>query len=105
MNIDKDLLDNDMNLDDDILYNFMDASSQLMRDNGLTPWRGLQEKQSLFIQVLIDGLSKLEGIVADLIAYTYINSFVFTLIFIFNIITTIMYYLFDRTFHTCLPHF
>ena len=75
MNIDKDLMESDMDLDNDDLYNFMDASSQLMRDNGLTPWRGLQEKQSLFIQVLIDGLSKLEGIVADLIAFTSIILF------------------------------
>ena len=43
MEIDKDLSENVMNLDDDILYNFTDASSQLMRDDDITPWRGLQE--------------------------------------------------------------
>ena len=41
MNIDKDLSENGMNLDDhDVFYNFTDASSQPMRDVGITPWRG-----------------------------------------------------------------
>lgn len=77
MNINKDPMESGMDLDNDILYNFMDATSQLMRDNGLTPWRGPQEKQSLFIQVLVDALSKLKGIVANLIAFTNIIFFTF----------------------------
>ena len=32
-----------MNLNDDVLYNFTDASTQLMRDDGITPWRGPRE--------------------------------------------------------------
>ena len=40
MNIDEDLSDNDMDLDNDILYNFTDATSELMRDDDVTPWRG-----------------------------------------------------------------
>ena len=40
MNIDKDLLEIGMNLDDIVLYNYTNASSQLMRDDGITPWRG-----------------------------------------------------------------
>ena len=48
MNIDKDLSENGMNLDDDVLYNFTDASSQLMKDDGVTPWRGPREKYPLF---------------------------------------------------------
>jgi hypothetical protein len=51
MNIDKDLSENDMNLDDDVLYNFTDASSQLMRDDNITPWKGPREKHPLFYQV------------------------------------------------------
>ena len=39
MNIDKDLLDDGMDLNDDVLYNCTDATSQLMRDDGVTPWR------------------------------------------------------------------
>ena len=72
--------DHDMNLDDDdVLYNFTDASSQLMRDDGITPWRGPREKHPLFYQVLIDAFSKSEGIVADLTVATGINYFSFAL--------------------------
>ena len=39
----KDLLGNVMDLDDDILYNFTDSTSQLMRDDGVIPWKGPQE--------------------------------------------------------------
>jgi hypothetical protein len=70
MNIDKDLSENGMNLDDDVLYNFTDASSQLMKDDDVTPWRGPREKHSLFLQCLIDAFTKPEGIVADLTADT-----------------------------------
>ena len=79
MNIDKDLSENGMNLDDDVLYNFTDTSSQLMRDDGITPWRGPREKHPLFYQVLIDAFSKSEGIVADLTVATGINYFSFAL--------------------------
>ena len=40
MNINKDLSENGMNLNDDVLYNFTDVSSQLMRDDGITLWWG-----------------------------------------------------------------
>ena len=68
-----------MNLNDDVLYNFTDASSQLMRDGGITPQRGPREKLPIFYQHLIDAFSKFEGIVAVLIVATGINYFVFTL--------------------------
>jgi hypothetical protein len=79
MNINKDLSGNGMNLDDDVLYNFTDASSQLMRDDGITPWRGPREKHPLFYQVLIGVFSKSEGIVADLTIVTGIKNVVFAL--------------------------
>ena len=37
MNIDNDFSDNGMNSDNDVLYNFIDATSQLMRDHDVTP--------------------------------------------------------------------
>jgi hypothetical protein len=37
VNINKDLSNNGVDLDDDVLYNFTDATSQLMRDDGVTP--------------------------------------------------------------------
>ena len=43
-----------MDSDDDVLYNFTDATSQLMRDDGLIPWRGQREKYPMFFQILID---------------------------------------------------
>jgi hypothetical protein len=56
MNINKDLSENDMNLDDDILY-----------------------------QILIDVFSKSEGIVADLTVVKGIKNFVFALkLFLIN---------------------
>jgi hypothetical protein len=79
MNINKDLSENGMNLNDDVLYNFTDASSQLMRDDDITPWRGPQERIALFYQVLIDVFSKSKGIVADLIVVKCIKIFVFSL--------------------------
>jgi hypothetical protein len=39
-NINKDLSDDDVDSGDEILYNFRDATSQLMTDDGITPWRG-----------------------------------------------------------------
>ena len=48
INIDKDLLENGMNLHDDVLSNFTVASSQLMRDDGNTPWRGPRKRHLLF---------------------------------------------------------
>jgi hypothetical protein len=113
MNIDKDLSENGMNLDDDVLYNFTDASSQLMRDDGITPWRGPREKHPLFYQVLIDAFSKSEGIVADLTVATGIKYFVFALklfsmyslqtkMLSFVVILIIFFY---RALHTCLPRF
>ena len=38
-----------MNLDDEILYNFKDYDSQLMRDNGVTPWKGAQQRSFKFL--------------------------------------------------------
>ena len=37
MDIHKDPLEYAMELDDDVLYNFTNATSQLMRDDGITP--------------------------------------------------------------------
>ena len=116
MNIHKDLSENGMNLNDDVLYNFTDASSQLMRVDGITPWRGPREKHLLFYQVLIDAFSKCEGIVADLIVATCINYFVFALkLFLmyslqtkmlsFVVILITVYFMFDRALYTCLPCF
>ena len=51
LNINKDLLENDMNLDDDVLYNFTDASSQLIGDDCITPWRGLRKNIHCFSNV------------------------------------------------------
>ena len=79
MNIDKDLSNNGMDLDDDVLYNFTDVTSQLIRDDGVTPWRGSREKHPLYFQVLINAFTKPEGIVADLTASTCLNSFIFLL--------------------------
>jgi hypothetical protein len=71
---------------------------------------------SLFFQVLIDAMSKYEGIVTNLIAFTGINQFVFTLRVFWNVTSTptnmllpivlliIVYYIFDMTIYTCLPH-
>ena len=39
MNIDKDFSENGMNLDDDVLYNFTNVTSQLIIYDGVTPWR------------------------------------------------------------------
>ena len=44
MNIDKDLSKNDLDMDDDLLYNFMNATSQLMRNNDVAPWRTPHKK-------------------------------------------------------------
>jgi hypothetical protein len=116
-NINKDLSDDDVDSGDEILYNFRDATSQLMTDDGITPWRGPWEKYSLLFQILIGVLSKSKDIVVDLIASTNINPFGFILIYFFNIISistnilslivlfVIVYYLFDRSLHTCLPYF
>lgn len=62
-----------MDLDGIILYNFMDATSQLMRDESVTPWRGPWEKLLLFFWVSIDVLSKSEGIVVDLTTFIDID--------------------------------
>jgi hypothetical protein len=77
-----------MNLDDNVLYNFTDASSQLLRDDGITPWKGPREKHLLFYHVLIDAFSKSEGIVADLTVATGIKHFVFCFEIIFNVFFT-----------------
>ena len=37
MHIDKDLSEMGMNLDDDVSYNFIDFSSKLIKDDGVTP--------------------------------------------------------------------
>ena len=78
----KNILENDMDLDDDVLYNFIDATSQSMGDDDATPWRGPREKHSLFFQVLLDALSKPKGIVVDLTTSIGINPFDFTSIFV-----------------------
>ena len=70
MNIDKDLANNGIDLDDDVLYNFKDDTSLLMRDDGVTVWKGPQEKHTFFFKVLIDALLKLEGIITNLTTST-----------------------------------
>ena len=47
----------------DALFNFTNAESQLM--NGSVPWRGPREKDPLFMQVLIEQLTKPGDIVLD----------------------------------------
>ena len=47
MNVDKYLLDNDMDSDNEVLYNFTYATSQLLRDDDVTPWRLSQEKHPI----------------------------------------------------------
>ena len=69
-----------MDWDDDVFYNFTDINPQLMESDGVTHWKGPWEKNPLFFKVLIDVLSKSEGIIADLIAFTCENPFVFNLI-------------------------
>ena len=118
MNINKDLSNNAMDLDDDVFYNFTNATSQLMRDDGVISWRGPQEKHSLFFSILIDDFSKPEGIVANLTVSTCINPFIYSLIILPSyarninyyvsliiLFMIVFYYVFDRTFHTCLLHF
>ena len=84
MNIDNDLPKNGMDLDDDVLYNFMGVTSQQMRDDGVTPWKGPREKHPLFFQVLINDLSKSKGTFANVIAYTSIKKFtLFEIIYIY----------------------
>ena len=43
ININKNLLENGMNLDDDVLYNFTNGISQLMRDDGVAPWKAYEK--------------------------------------------------------------
>lgn len=80
MNMNKDLSETYMDLDCDVLYNFVNATSQLMKYDGVTSCRGPRKKKPLFFQVLIDALSKHEGIVAYLTASIYLNQIVFILI-------------------------
>ena len=47
MNVDKYLLDNDMDSDNEVLYNFTYATSQLLRDDDVAPWRLPQEKHPI----------------------------------------------------------
>ena len=49
MNIDIHRSENGINLNNDVLYNFTDASSQLIGDDGITPWRGPQRKTSIVL--------------------------------------------------------
>ena len=48
---------------DSLLQNFMDEKNQLMRDQ--VPWRGAHEKQSSFMQIIIESLTKEGDIVMD----------------------------------------
>lgn len=73
MDIVKELSDSGLNLGNEILYNLLNATSRLMRDDGITRWRGPQEEHSLFPQALIDVLSEPKDIVAYLIDFTNIN--------------------------------
>ena len=85
-------------------------------DDGITPWRNLEEKHPLFYQVLIDVFLKPEDIVADLTATTCIKYYVYYLKFLlmsslqtkmlsFVVILIIIYFMFDKALHTCLSRF
>jgi len=50
----------------DVLFNFTTMASQSM--NGSVPWRGACEKDPLFLQMLIEALTKLGSIVLDAFA-------------------------------------
>lgn len=110
-------LENGMDLDYDVLYNFTNATSQLMRDDGVTPWRDPWGKT--FIVLLSFDWCFVETWRHCCEPY-YIRMYksnCFTLIIVFNIISIstnmlslivrfiIMYYLFDETLHTWLPQF
>ena len=58
-----------------MLFYTMNATSQLVRDDDITPWRGPRENHPLFFQVLIDVFSKSNSIDAYLIVVTCINHF------------------------------
>lgn len=57
----------------------LDAPSQLMKNDCIIPWRAILKKNPLFIQILVNALLKLKGMVANLIAATSIKQFVFAL--------------------------
>ena len=118
MNIDKEYFSkNVMNLDDDVLYNFIDANSQLMRYDGVTSWKGSREKDPVFLQVLFDAFQT-QGHCCRLITLTCINTFIFSLMLcssytrninyyvsLIVLFIIVFYYVFHRTLHTCLPYF
>ena len=116
MNINNDLLENDMDLEDDILYNLHRcyfSSDERWWSHTL---EGPTRKHPLFFQVLIDALLKPKGIVAELTASTNIYRF-FILIYFWNItsiptnmlsliiLLIFVYYLFHKSLYTCLPKF
>lgn len=51
-----------------ILFNFRNSCSHLM--NGVVPWRGGWEKKIMYMQILIEALTKLRDVVLDLYAST-----------------------------------
>jgi hypothetical protein len=55
---------------DDVFFNIVTADTALKRKDGKTFWRGPKEKTMSLLQLLITGLSPLEGIICDLTAGT-----------------------------------
>jgi hypothetical protein len=51
------------------------TSSQLMKNDGISFWKGSREKHSFFFQVFIAALPKHEDIVAHLVVVTCLNQF------------------------------
>jgi hypothetical protein len=52
----------------DLLHNFTSLQTQLMI--GVLPWRGVREKDQLFVQLLIEAFSKHGDVVLDCFAST-----------------------------------
>ena len=50
MTIDNDFSNNNMDLDDDVLYNFMDFFYELMRHVVITPWRGSRNNINILLR-------------------------------------------------------
>jgi hypothetical protein len=115
MNIDKGLSENGINLDDDVLYNFTDVSSQLMWDDGITPWRGPQEKHPLFYYVWLMPSQNPKVLQTSLLPHVWKNLFFSLKLFLihslhtkmlsFVVILITVCFMFDRALHTCLSRF
>jgi hypothetical protein len=61
---------------DDVLFNIVTADTALKRNDGDKFWRDPKEKVVSLLQLLINGLSPLGGIIRDLTAGTGMSIFV-----------------------------